>query len=75
MKNYTPRRAGKQWRKDAPDYILDCFDDQGAGERYTVLFTGKLLITDGTFAGTFIQGGSECPARPAIRRESVCGLS
>ena len=66
MKNYTPRRAGKQWRKDAPDYILDCFDDQGAGERYTVLFTGKLLITDGTFAGTFIQGlgMSGAPSHP-----------
>jgi hypothetical protein len=35
--SYTPRRAGKRWREGAPDYVLDCIDDRGEGDRYTVL--------------------------------------
>ena len=66
MRKYTPRRAGRRWLEGAPDYILDCFDDKGSGERYTVLFCGDFLITDGTFAQTFIQGlgMSGAPSHP-----------
>lgn len=39
MRSYKPRRAGKRWREGAPDYILDCFDDKCAGDRYTVFVT------------------------------------
>jgi hypothetical protein len=67
MRHYTPRRASKQrWLQGAPDYVLDVFDSKNCGERYTVLFTGKLLITDGTFAGTYVQGlgMSGAPSHP-----------
>lgn len=66
MKRYTPRRAGKKWLKGSPVYVLDCFDSRGNGERYTVLFCGDYLITDGTFAGTFIPGlgMSGAPSHP-----------
>ena len=66
MRKYTPRRASKRWLEGAPDYILDCFDDKGAGDRYTVLFAGPLLISDGTFGGTYVQGlgMSGAPSHP-----------
>lgn len=42
--NYTPRRANKaRWLESAPDYVLDVFDNPKQCDRYTVLFTGKLL--------------------------------
>lgn len=41
MRKYTARRAGKRWREGAPDYVLDCFDSKGPGERYTVMFKGE----------------------------------
>lgn len=53
-RKYTPRRAGKRWQESAPAYVLDCFDDKGDGDRYTVFFTGEFLITDGTFKGTHV---------------------
>lgn len=64
---YIPRRAGKKrWLQNAPEYVLDCFDDPRTCDRYTVLFTANLLVTDGTFAGTFVQGlgMSGAPSHP-----------
>lgn len=44
MKRYTPRRAGKRWREDAPDYIMDCFDNKGeTADRYAVILCGEFL--------------------------------
>ena len=43
MKPYRVRRAGKRWREDAPDYILDCFDNPTYGDRYTVLFVPETV--------------------------------
>ena len=44
--SYTPRRAGKRWLKDAPDYVLDCFDNRGkTTDRYTVIF-GKQFMNN-----------------------------
>lgn len=45
-KKYRPRRATKRWLKDAPEYILDCFDNKHTLDRYTVLFGGSLLVDD-----------------------------
>lgn len=42
MRNYTPRRAGARWLKDAPAYVLDCFDSKGPGDRYTVCFADPI---------------------------------
>lgn len=66
-RKYTPRRASKlRWLQDAPSYVLDCFDDKGAGDRYTVFFTEHLLEGDGTYAGTYISylGMSGAPSHP-----------
>lgn len=65
-RRYVPRRASKRWLEGAPNYILDCFDSKNGGERYTILFTGDFLVTDGTFAGTWIQGlgMSDAPSHP-----------
>lgn len=44
MANYRPRRATKRWMKDAPEYILDCFDNKGKTmDRYTILLGGSML--------------------------------
>lgn len=41
---YKPRRAGKRWLEEAPEYILDVFDNKGKTvDRYTVLFGGSML--------------------------------
>ena len=41
---YKPRRAGKRWLEEAPEYILDVFDNRGkTADRYTVLFGGSML--------------------------------
>lgn len=67
MRTYKPRRAGKRWLQDAPDYILDVLDTKGKTcDRYTILFTGELLTTDGTLAGTIVPylGMSDAPAHP-----------
>lgn len=43
MRAYKPKRANKQWQEQAPEYILDCFDNKGQSvDRYTVLFGGTL---------------------------------
>lgn len=43
MAEYRPRRASKRWQEQAPEYVLDCFDNKGAtGDRYSVLFGGSL---------------------------------
>lgn len=31
------RRAGARWRKDAPEWVVDCFDDPAFADRYSVL--------------------------------------
>lgn len=66
MRTYTPRRAGKRWLTDAPEYVMDVFDDKRTADRYTVMFAGSLLISDGTFAGTYVQylGMSGAPEHP-----------
>lgn len=44
MRPYRPRRAAAHWLEGAPEYVLDCFDNQGkTADRYTVLFGGSLL--------------------------------
>lgn len=58
---YTPRRAGKRWLEDAPEYILDCFKNRECdGGGYDILFCGSLLGTmEGRphdFANTYIMG-------------------
>jgi hypothetical protein len=41
---YRPRRANQRWLEDAPEYVLDVFDNKGATyDRYSVLFGGSLL--------------------------------
>lgn len=70
--HYTPRRANKKrWLEDAPEYILDVLDSKGPGERYTVLFTGSLLVVSPEGAkqdryNTYIQylGMSDAPTHP-----------
>lgn len=43
-RNWKPRRAGRRWLENAPEYVLDCFDNKGkTADRYTVLFGGSLL--------------------------------
>lgn len=68
---YTPRRAGKRWLEDAPEYILDVFDDKGDGGRYTVLFCGELLgafvkEANRTYSNTWINylDMSDAPTHP-----------
>lgn len=66
MSTYTPRRASKtRWLQDAPEYILDCFDDPRTCDRYTVMFTGNLLVRTPEGA-TFIPylGMSGDPTHP-----------
>jgi hypothetical protein len=44
IRKYTPRRAGKRWQENAPEYVLDVFDNRGkTADRYAVLFGGSLL--------------------------------
>lgn len=44
MSDYRPRRANKRWLEDAPEYVLDVFDNRGkTADRYMVLFGGSLL--------------------------------
>ena len=33
----TIRRAGKRWRQNAPDHVVDAFDNPQYGDRYTVI--------------------------------------
>ena len=58
MGQTTIRRAGKQWRDGAPDYVVDCFD---AGDkfvdRYTVFVNvishGEVMYLATNETGTF----------------------
>lgn len=67
-RQYTPRRASlTRWLEGAPDYILDVFDTPKYADRYTVLFTGDLLVRQGaSFGKTHIQylGMSGRPTHP-----------
>jgi hypothetical protein len=77
MRKYTPRRAGKRWLENAPEYVLDVLDNKGeTADRYTVIFGGSLLseydgvvyvqVLDMSDAPTHPQGvsmWSEYPAR------------
>lgn len=42
----TLRRAGKRWRENAPDYIVDCFHRPKFADCYTVI-TNQGSIYDG----------------------------
>lgn len=75
MRKYTPRKAGKRWLEDAPDYVLDVFDDPRTCDRYTVFFAAPFFISieDGRttplsdrFNNTFVQylGMSGAPSHP-----------
>ena len=68
MTQYRPRRASlKRWLKDAPEYILDVLDNKGTSvDRYTVMFCGSQLISDGTRKGTYIfyLAMSDAPTHP-----------
>ena len=59
MSERQPRRARKQWREGAPDYVVDCFDDPKYADRYTVFVLpaeqGAVL-----FFGAFNDGGTYC---------------
>lgn len=66
-REYTPRRAGlDRWLREAPPYILDCFDSKGPGERYTVMFTKEMSSRAGSFAETWVSflGMSGAPTHP-----------
>jgi hypothetical protein len=64
MKKYTPRKAGKRWLAGAPDYILDCFDHPEYGDRYTIMFSGKLLIRSESDVYVPYLGVSDDPWNP-----------
>ena len=55
-RTYTPRRASKtRWLQNAPDFVLDVFDHPTFADRFTIILTGKgVLTTDGTYAGTYL---------------------
>lgn len=64
--SYKPRRASKRWLDQAPEYILDCFDNKGkTADRYTVLFGGTLfepkLLKE---RKVMFLGLSEAPSHP-----------
>lgn len=59
-----PRRAGLRWREGAPDYILDCFDDKGIGDHYTVLFARPLAYEHNGFAYVPYLGMNDAPTHP-----------
>lgn len=66
MKGYRPRRAGSRWLEEAPEFILDCFDNKGkTTDRYTVLFGGSqfeaLLLEK---RQVFYLGMSDDPTSP-----------
>jgi hypothetical protein len=67
MRKYTPRRANRRWLEGAPEYVLDVFDNKGQScDRYTVMFCGSELISNGTRRGTFISylAMSGAPSHP-----------
>lgn len=63
---YRPRRAAKRWLLDAPEYVLDCFDNRGkTTDRYTVLFGGSLFVPHLLKVGrVFCLDMSEAPTHP-----------
>ena len=74
MRKYTPRRASlKRWLEDAPEYILDVFDNKSFRDHYTVLLCGSKLISDGTRAGTYIPYLAISSASSHPRRISFTG--
>lgn len=64
-RTYRPRRASQQWRQDAPEFVLDVFDDPRFADRYTVLFGGSLLSdTLLKERKVFCLGMSDNPSHP-----------
>ena len=64
MSTYRPRRAGKRWQEDAPEYVLDCFDNKGkTADRYTVLFGGSLWSPEMGRNVSYL-GMSDAPTHP-----------
>lgn len=83
MPSYRPRRASKRWQENAPDYVLDCFDNKGQTmDRYTVYFGGTLWepsmgrkvqclnMSDAPSSpqGVSMWGETDVSQRPAHRR-------
>lgn len=77
MRKYCPRRASvKRWLAEAPDYVLDIFDDKRTTDRYTVFFgvplcysiskEGVPLLGPDEFSNTYIQylSMSDAPSHP-----------
>lgn len=65
MKTYRPRRAGKHWLENAPEYILDIFDHGQFADRYTILFGGSLFDPSLLETGrVYSLGLSERPDSP-----------
>jgi hypothetical protein len=55
-KQYTPRRANlRRWLAGAPGYILDCFDDGGPGDRYTVVFGADFMPKRGAYHDSWVS--------------------
>lgn len=65
-KQYTPRRASKRWLDGAPAFVLDCFDDKGAGDRYTVFFGTEFMSQRGSYAESWVAylGMDGSPTHP-----------
>jgi len=85
--NYRPRRSSQRWTKDAPEYILACYDNGGPDsrggtvDRYTVMFGGSLWepamgrnvhYLSMSDAPTHPQGFSMWGEMPAANRD-YCG--
>ena len=46
MENQKPRRARSRWLVDAPEYVIDVFDNKKTADRYSVFF-GDAPADDG----------------------------
>lgn len=75
---WKPRRARRRWLEEAPEYVLDCFDNKGKTvDRYTVLFGGSLLEeTLQKDRKTLYLGMSGAPTHPqGISMWGECGTA
>ena len=79
---YQPKRAAARWTKDAPEFVLACYDNGGKTcDRYTVLFGGSqwepgmgrtVFYLGMSGAPTHPQGFSQWGEMPAYNR-AACG--
>lgn len=65
---YKPRRANKRWLEEAPEYVLDVFDNKGkSADRYTVLLGGSLLDPHLLKnRGVYYLGMNDVPTHPCF---------